>query len=192
MPSISTIATYIILGLTGAIRLVKLDSRGFDYFFNTKEDFWRSFLGAGLLAPVFIFYLVIRYFNSPLEGSLSIYLIAQMLAYIIVWLTFPLIMLYLAPVLQRNDKVVHYLIAYNWVSVLQNGVYLPVVILGSTGVLPETFTNILAIGVLIWVLSMSLFVAVNALQISYATGAGIVVMDLLLGLIIEALTNRAH
>ena len=87
--------------------------------------------------------------------------------------------------------MVRYLIAYNWVSVIQNSIYLPAVILGITEIFPETFTNFLAITILIWILGVSLFVARNALQVSLATGAGVVVMDLLLGVLIEVLANRA-
>lgn len=192
MPPLSQIMAYIVIGLTGAIRLVKLDTQGFAYFGNTRAEFWRSFLGAALLAPVFILYLAVRYLNASSESSFSIFLIAQMLAYSISWLTFPLVMLYLADFLNRGNQVVHYLIAYNWVSVIQNSIYLPVVILGITGILSETFTNFLSISVLMWVLGMSLFVVRKTLKVSFATGAGIVFMDLLLGLLIELLTNRVY
>ena len=192
MSPLSQVVRNIIYGMTGAIRLVKLDSKGFDYFGNTRDDFWRSFLGAALLAPIFILYLVIRYFNSPSENSFSIYLISQMLAYSIAWLTFPLVMLYLAPVLQCSNKVLRYLVAYNWLSVILNGIYLPVIILGIVGTFSEPFTNLLAITVLMWVLGMGIFVAHNALQVSFATSAGIVVIDLLLGLLIEVLTSQAR
>ena len=192
MSPFSQILTNIILGMTGAIRVVRLDARGFDIFGNTSKDFWHSFLGAALLAPIFCLYLAVRYLNSPSEGSFLIFISSQMLAYSIAWLAFPLIMLYLAPVLQRNNQIVGYLVAYNWVSVIQNGIYLPVVILGITGIFPETFTNFLAMAALMWILGMSLFVARKALQVSFATAVGIVVMDLLLGILIEILTSRPH
>lgn len=192
MPPLSQIVTYIVFGMRGALCLVKLDIQGFTYFGNNKKNFWRSFLGAGLIAPVFVLYLTLQYLNSAYQGSFLFYLIAQILAYSIAWLTFPLIMLYLAPVLQRRHQMLHYLIAYNWVSVIQNGAYLPVVMLGISGIFPEKITNFLAITVLVWVLSLNLFIARKALKVSFATGAGIVVMDLLLGLLIEVLTNRAQ
>ena len=190
MMNLSPLISAIIIGTTGAIRLIKLDINGLGYFGNSKTDFWHSYLGAVLLAPLFILYFAIRFFNSSTDGSFSVYLIAQMIAYSITWLTFPLIMLYLAPILKRTDKMIHYLIAYNWVSVIQNCFYLPVVILGISGVFPNTFTNFLAVSVLLWVLGMNLFVARKALQVSLLTAAGIVIMDLFMGLFIEVLTRR--
>ena len=90
-------------------------------------------------------------------------------------------MLYLAPVLQKEDKVVRYLVAYNWLSVIQNGVYLPVVMLGITGTFAQGLSNFLAMITLMWVLGITLFVTRKALEVPFGTAAGIVVMDLLLG-----------
>ena len=190
MQPLSQILTYIVTGITGAIRIVKLDIHGFAYFGDKNEDFWWSFLGAALLAPIFIIYLTIKYFESPLHDNFLPYIIAKMLTFSITWLTFPLIMLYVAPVLNRNNQVVRYLVAYNWVSVIQNGIYLPIGILGYIGIFPDPITSFLAVVVLMWVLGMSLFVARTGLNISFLTAAGVVFMDLLLGLIIEVITNR--
>ena len=82
------------------------------------------------------------------------------------------------------------LVAYNWLSVIQNGVYLPVVILGITGTFAQGLSNFLAMIALMWVLGMTLFVTRKALEVPIGTAAGIVVMDLLLGVLIEVLTSR--
>jgi len=184
------IAARITVGLAGALHLVKLDVRGLDYFGDTTEDFWNSFLSAALVAPVFILYLVIRYVGTDDGGSFPVYLLAQMMSYAIAWLVFPLVMLHLAPVLQREDKMVRYLVAYNWVSVLQNAVYLPIIILGITGTFAQGISNFLAMIALMWVLGLTLFVTRKALDIPFGTAAGIVVMDLLLGVLVEVLTGR--
>ena len=190
MPRLTHMVAYISVGLSGAVRLVKLDSQGFDYFGDTAADFWRSFLAAALVAPLFLLYLVIRYVESDTDGSFPVYIAAQVLAYVIAWLAFPLVILYLAPVLQKEDKVVRYLVAYNWLSVIQNGVYLPVVMLGITGTFAQDLSNFLAMIALIWVLGITLFVTRKALEVPLGTAAGIVVIDLLLGVLIEVLTSR--
>ena len=190
MPPLAHMMAYISVGLSGAVRLVKLDSQGFDYFGDTAADFWRSFLAATLVAPLFLLYLVIHYVGSNTDGSFLIYIAAEMLAYVIAWLAFPLVMLYLAPVLQKEDKAVRYLVAYNWLSVIQNGVYLPVVMLGITGAFAQGLSNFLTMIALMWVLGITLFVTRKALEVPLGTAAGIVVIDLLLGVLIEALTSR--
>ena len=190
MPPLAHMMAYISVGLSGAVRLVKLDTQGFDYFGDTAADFWRSFLAAALVAPLFLLYLVIRYVESDTDGSFPVYIAAQILAYVITWLAFPLVILYLAPVLQKENKAVRYLVAYNWLSVIQNGVYLPVVMLGITGTFAQDLSNFLAMIALIWVLGITLFVTRKALEVPLGTAAGIVVMDLLLGVLVEVLTSR--
>ena len=190
MPSLAHLAAYISVGLSGAVRLVRLDTQALAYFGDTAADFWRSFLAAAAVAPLFLLYLVIRFFESETGGSFPTYLFAQMLAYAIAWLAFPLVMLYAAPVLQKEDRMVRYLVAYNWLSLIQNGVYLPVVMLGITGTFAQGLSNFLAMIALIWVLGMTLFVTRKALEVPFGMAAGIVVMDLLLGVLIEVLTSR--
>ena len=190
MPSLAHLAAYISVGLSGAVRLVRLDTQALAYFGDTAADFWRSFLAAAVVAPLFLLYLVIRFFESETGGSFPAYLFAQMLAYAIAWLAFPLVMLYAAPVLQKEDRMVRYLVAYNWLSLIQNGVYLPVVMLGITDTLAQGLSNFLALIALIWVLGMTLFVTRKALEVPFGMAAVIVVTDLLLGVLIEVLTSR--
>ena len=190
MPSLAHLAAYISVGLSGAVRLVRLDTQALAYFGDTAADFWRSFLAAAAVAPLFLLYLVIRFFESETGGSFPTYLFAQMLAYAIAWLAFPLVMLYAAPVLQKEDRMVRYLVAYNWLSLIQNGVYLPVVMLGITDTLAQGLSNFLALIALIWVLGMTLFVTRKALEVPFGMAAVIVVTDLLLGVLIEVLTSR--
>ena len=190
MPSLAHLAAYISVGLSGAVRLVRLDTQALAYFGDTAADFWRSFLAAAAVAPLFLLYLVIRFFESETGGSFPTYLFAQMLAYAIAWLAFPLVMLYAAPVLQKEDRMVRYLVAYNWLSLIQNGVYLPVVMLGITGTFAQGLSNFLAMIALIWVLGMTLFVTRKALEVPFGMAAVIVVTDLLLGVLIEVLTSR--
>ncbi|MEK9724307.1 MAG: hypothetical protein VW405_12620 [Rhodospirillaceae bacterium] len=184
---------HIAVGLAGAVRLVKMDTTGFDYLGKTTADFWRSFLAAAVVAPLFLLYLVIRYVSlgGGSDGPILGYLAVQGLAFAIAWLAFPTVMISLAVPLGRTDRVVHYLVANNWVSVLQNAVYLPIIILGLTGSIPAGFANMLAFVALLWVLALTWFVTKEALDLPGSTAAGIVVMDLLLGLVIEVLTDRA-
>ena len=190
MLPLAHMVAYTSVGLSGAVRLVKLDTKGLDYFGDTTADFWRSFLAAAVVIPLFLLYLIIRFVESDTDSSFPAYLVAQLLAYAIAWLAFPLIMLYMAPILQKEDKVVRYLVAYNWLSAIQSGVYLPVVILGITGTFAQGLSNSLAVITLMWILGLKLFVTRKALEVPFGTAAGIVVMDLLLGVLIEVLTSR--
>ena len=178
-------------GIMGAFRLTKLDFKGFEYFGNSKRHFWFSFVGAILIAPLFLTYLATLYMNTNIENGLSNYLIVQSLSYSIAWLTFPLVMLHLGPFLKCEGQLIQYLVACNWVSVIQNGVYLPIIILGIMKVIPEPMLSVFGLTALLWILGVSLFVTYKALNLPLTTAAGIVVLDLLLGVFIEALASRS-
>ena len=178
-------------GVLGAFQLTKLDLKGFEYFGNSKKKFWFSFIGAIFIAPIFLIYLVTLYTNTNTNNSLSNYLVVQSLAYSIAWLTFPLIMLHLGPVLRCESQMIRYLVACNWVSVIQNGVYLPIIILGIIRVFPGSIVSLFSITVLIWILGVNLFITYKALNLPLGTAAGIVLLDLLLGVFIEALASRS-
>ena len=178
-------------GVLGAFQLTKLDLKGFEYFGNSKKQFWFSFVGAILIAPLFLTYLVTLYMNTNIENGFSNYLIVQSLSYSIAWLTFPLVILHLGPFLKCEGQLIQYLVACNWVSVIQNGVYLPIIILGIMKVFPEPMLSVFGLTALLWILGVSLFVTYKALNLPLTTAAGIVVLDLLLGVFIEALASRS-
>ena len=177
--------------IMGAFRLTQFDFKGFEYFGNSKGHFWFSFVGAILIAPLFLTYLVTLYMNTNIENGFSNYLIVQSLSYSIAWLTFPVVMLHLGPFLKCEGQLIQYLVACNWVSVIQNGVYLPIIILGIMKVFPEPMLSVFGLSALLWILGVSLFVTYKALNLPLTTAAGIVVLDLLLGVFIEALASRS-
>ncbi len=178
-------------GIIGAFRLTKLDFKGFNYFGNSKEHFWFSFVGAILIAPLFLTYLVTLYMNTNIANGFWNYLIVQSLSYSIAWLTFPLVMLHLAPFMKCEGQIIQYLVACNWVSVIQNGVYLPIIILGVMKVFPEPMLSMFGLTALLWILGVSLFLTYRALSLPLTTAAGIVVLELLIGVFIEAVASRS-
>ena len=191
MPYLYQSVAYIKSGIIGALRLTKLDFKGFAYFGNSKEHFWFSFVGAILIAPLFLTYLVTLYMNTNIANGFSNFLIVQSLSYSIAWLTFPLVMLNLGPFLKCDGQIIQYLVACNWVSVIQNGVYLPIIILGIVKVFPEPVLSLFGLTALLWILGVSLFLTYKALNLPLITAAGIVVLELLLGVFIEAVASRS-
>ena len=177
-------------GIVGAMQLAKFDAKGLAFFDDTPARFWLSFYAAAIIAPLFILLLILQYLNTPSLGGFPHYIILELLSYVISWLAFPLIMAYLVRQLDRRQQYYRFIAAYNWASVLQNGVYLPIAILSITGALPVDLANSLALIALSWVLAYTFFIARTALDIPPGTAAGIVFMNLLLGLFIELVTGR--
>lgn len=174
----------------GAIRLAKFDASGLDYFGDSTEAFWKSFWAAVLIGPFFFLLLLLRYGETTTGGLFLHNIFLEMLAYAISWLAFPVVMAALSKSLGCEARYVRYIVAYNWCGVIQNGIYLPIAILGFVGVLSTGLANLLALVAICWVLVYTYFVTRNALGVNGTTAMGIVFMDLMLGIVIDMVASR--
>ena len=176
--------------LAGALRLARFDAGGLAYFDLRPQALMRSFWAAGLVAPFFLLLLILRHVETVSGAVLLHDLAIEMLSYAIAWLAFPVVIAFLARPLDFERRYVPYIIVYNWCGAIQNAVYLPIAILGAVGLLSSGTTNFLALIAILWVLAYSFFVARNVLGVSPPTAFGIVVLDLVMGIVIDAFTGR--
>jgi hypothetical protein len=175
------------LGLFGAWRLAHLDPRGMDYFDRTIDGFWRSFWAAAVMAPAYALIVGLRLIERPTtSGSLRIAAI-EIIGYAIGWTAFPLAAWYLLQALGKQDRYLGYIVAYNWANVLQICIYLPITALNASGGMPEAVMSILALAATVAVLYYQYFIARTALQVDMPVAAGIVFMDLLLGIVLHGM-----
>ena len=179
----------VITALYGAYRLARFDPGGLGFFDVTVQGFWRSFFAAVLVAPLYLILLLIRYSNLPNPLSLFRFITLEAIAYVIAWVAFPLVMDRLVRVVDRDNCYIRYIVPYNWISVIQNAVYLPIVILGTIGALaPETSSG-LAFVTLVWVLVYTWFVTRTAIDVPGHVAGGLVTVDLLLSVLINAIAD---
>lgn len=176
--------------LTGAVQLARFDATGMRYFDTSIAGFWRSFWAAGLVAPFFLLLLILRHMDAGSFGAFSHHIIVESLAYAIAWLVFPVVMLSLSKSLDCRENFVPFIVAYNWCGALQNAVYLPIAILAHAGALSTGVGNFLALVAIVWVVTFTFFVARTALAVPATTAFGIVALDLIIGIVIDAVTNR--
>lgn len=175
----------IVASLYGACRLARFSSDGMQFFNISASGFFRSFTAAVIVAPFFLTLLLIRYSSIEEPPSFARYIILEGLAYVIAWCVFPLVMEGLSRTMARTAQYMQFIIAYNWSMVLQNTLYIMVILLGHIGVFSQGTTNGLALIVLVWSLIFTGFVARKALVVTPLTAGGIVIMDLLLSVCIE-------
>jgi hypothetical protein len=175
------------LGLFGAWRLAHLDPRGMDYFDRSVEGFWRSFWAAAVMAPAYALIVALRLIERPTtSGPLRIALI-EIIGYVIGWTAFPLAAWYLLQALGKQDRYFGYIVAYNWANVLQICIYLPVTALNAAGGMPDAVMSVLALAATAAVVFYQYFIARTALQVDMPIAAGIVFMDLMLGILLHGL-----
>jgi len=175
--------------LYGAFRLARLDPSGLDFFDNSVRGFWNSFFAAVLVLPFYLVLTAMR--HSVLETAVPFgrFFAIEMIAYVIAWVAFPLVMASLTRTLEREDRYIRYIVAYNWAAVWQNALYMPVAMLSVGGVLAPAGANALGFLALALIVIYVWFVTRTALKVTAGMAAGIVGIDFLLSILINSVAS---
>lgn len=190
MISLREIAT----GLYGAYRLARLDAGGMAWFDRTLPGFWKSFFAAALAAPLYALLTTLHLLDDTgrelLEtaGSIRVFLI-EALAYVIGWVLFPLVMIRITDLLQRQQEYFGFIVAYNWAGVLQIAIFLPVVALNISGLIPLAGGNFLSMVVLFAILYYQWFITRTALRTGAGAAAAIVCLDMALSILVTGIAS---
>jgi len=172
----------------GAWRLARLDPDGMDHFENTVRAFWRSFNAAIFVAPAFAILTILQFNQVTVRSGAIMILIVEVLIYVIGWLLFPFVMLGVSEALDRRTNYCRYIAAYNWSAVVWITLFLGVVLIRETGMLPG------GVGVgLLWIARILMFayaayIAKVGLDITVPAAMGIVLIDFILAVIMDVAT----
>ena len=175
--------------LYGAYRLARADPRGMAYFNRTVDGFWRSFYAAALVAPLFALLLIIRFGQSQIEVSFLRFASVQSISYVIAWLTFPLLMFYIAEGINRSEKFIGYIVVYNWASVIQNLAYLPFAIVAEMGVISAGNMAFFGAALLAMVMLYTWYITKTVLAITTMLAVGLVLLDFFISIFINLVTE---
>jgi hypothetical protein len=177
----------LIISLYGAWRLARLDPRGFACFDASAEGARRSFWAAALVAPLYAVMLVAGSHGDH-DDTLRYYVV-ETIAYSITWTAYPVLAEWLTQLLGCRERFEGYLVAYNWSMVVQNAAILPVAILAALGALPAEAAQTMWLIVFLLILVYLTFIARIALAVSPITAAGLVILDVLLSALIDAIAG---
>jgi hypothetical protein len=177
------------LALTGIWRLAHFDPQGMAYFDRSLEGFWRSFRVAVFIAPFYALLLALHFMDVPVQAGWPRLFLVEAIAYAISWTAFPLAMVYVSRSLDRETEYLGFIIAYNWSTVLQIAIYLPVTLLRSGRVLPTGLDDIVGLVATGALLAIAWFIAKAALRITGLAATGIVALDIAISLLITATTD---
>ena len=174
--------------LYGTWRLVRGDTQGLGFFNFSIEGFWRSFLTAVIVFPAFAMLRWNDIFDAPDDFPAMRYMLVEVIAYVIKWVAFPLIMFQVIPMLGRAERYIAFITVYNWASVLQMGLYLAALMLGvlfpSLGAGGFVFIAVIA------TLVYGVYIAKLTLSVPIPTASTIVLADFLLSLVITSIGIR--
>lgn len=179
-------------GLFGAWRLAHLDPRGLQFFDDSLEGFWRSFWAAAVAAPGYALLVALKLLESPVDEPLARTVLIEGIAYVVGWTAYPLAAFYLVQAIDRLPRYRGYVVAYNWANVLQVAVYLPVLALSASEALPRELSGYIAVAATLVVLYYQWFIARIALEIGGLPAAALVILDLSLALLVNAIADTLH
>lgn len=170
--------------LTGVLLLARMDRGGMGLLDLSIDGFWKSFVGPVLAAPAFALLLAERYTRNGLPGGLGVVVPVEALSYAIGCLAFPVAAILLTRLLGLSHRYVPLVVAVNWSTVPQLALLLAAILLA--GLLPGAGGLLLPLAGLA-TLAYAWFVIRTSLETTGSIAFGLVVVDLLLGIVL----NRA-
>ncbi len=176
MPSLSEI----VASLYGAWRLARFDARGLASFTTTLAGFWRSFFAAVIVAPLYALSLMM-----PLDDTAGVprgfgFALVEIVAYVVSWVAYPVAAEWLSRRLRCRDRLIAYLTAYNWSTVIQHAMIASIIIATGADLISLQAAQLIWLVATSYLLAYVWFIARTALAIPPFVAAAFVAVDLLL------------
>lgn len=174
--------------LRGTWLLARFDARGFVWFDASPGGFWRSFWAAALVAPFEVAVAAGEMIAKPPPAPLR-FALAQATGLAVGWLLWPLLSHYLVGWLGRRERYFTYMVAYNWFHVPMTLIQLPVTVLFVAGAADSQGVLALWLVTLIAVLGYEWFITRSGLALGGATAAALTLIDFLVSVFLDHLTD---
>lgn len=175
--------------LRGIWRLAHLDEEGFNTFNATEQGFWRSFTAAFLIAPLQLVYQFSVYMTLDTPPPALRMALVEGLEYVVLWTLYPLALYYVARLLQREATYFRYIVAYNWFQLAVGLVATPIAIFMTLDLFSLSALAFLNTLILTGYVIYAAFIARVGLGIATSASIGIVVIDILLSLTVQQITQ---
>ncbi len=173
----------IVRSIQGAFLLARFNGAGMTYFNISLAGFWRSFFVAVLVAPFHALTLFTVYANSTVDaGRLAT---VEIVEYVLIWILFPVAMIFVTRILNLSDRYVAYVIAYNWSYIIQVALVL-LLTLAVTNAGGQIFTlQILVFSAQVYLIVFLTFVAKAALETTLVVAIGVMALDYVLSRVVQ-------
>lgn len=185
--------TEVQLAMGGALRLARGDRRGLGFFDASIDGFWRSFRAALICYPCYLLLLAFRVAAPQWHASgMPTIVVVETIAYVISWAAFPLLILPLARWLDREERFLAFMVAYNWSQVPQSALFVLIALNRATGLLLPTGGRLAEFAALLAVMVYEWYIARVALGVSGAQASSVVIVDLVLGVAVSHIAEGLY
>lgn len=171
----------------GAYRLARFDAKGLTFFNVSVDGFWHSFFAAVLVAPGYMILVAQGLLGAP-DGYVPWAFMVHVASYLVSWIIFPLVALVVTDMLKLGHRFTPLIVAVNWSSVIEVGVFLLAIALAT--ILPAGPGGTIIIAVTIGIIAYQWFVIRTALQTTGTIALALVLFNLVTNLMLEKLTER--
>ena len=171
-------------GLFAAWRLFLRDERAAALFDGTPEGAVKSFYCALIVLPGYL--LVVAYAHTPSAEEVDWlrFVLVEAIAYAMSWTVWPLVMFYVAGMLDRSGSYCLYVTAYNWGSGPQILILLAVLFLAVSGVVSRELLAVVNLAALVVILLYHLFIVRVTLKLTFFVSLGLVVSEAMVSQIV--------
>ena len=175
-------------GLQAALLLARGRPDGLRFIEADMAGAARSFWAAAVCLPAFICLRLVAWTESGLPAHPAHAFGIDVLFYVIGWAGYAVLSRPVVQLLRRGPRWPRYIAAWNWCNVVQ---YFLLVAAGLPGLLgaPEWVDQTCQLIALGWALWIEWFVARLALEVPALPAAGLVALDVALGLLLVAFTG---
>lgn len=183
-------------GLIGSWRLLKGDARGMTCFDTSIEGFFRSFWVFALLLVPYAISIAGDYkmqavrAADPAQFPAGLFLVSEIAGYVLTWFAFPVVLALIARPLGIANRYVPYIVARNWTAPLGTAVYVVPVLLYLFDLVSTRALSGYLLFALLFNLYYSFVVTRIATGAPVAFSAGLVTLDVVLSLLVNALVDR--
>jgi hypothetical protein len=111
---------------------------------------------------------------------------------VISWVAFPLLMLPLARWLDRENRFLAFMVAYNWSQIPQTVLFVSVGLDGAAGLLPPSAARLAGLVAIGAVFVYEWYIARVALAVTGIQATLVVIVDLLLGTVLSRVADSLY
>jgi hypothetical protein len=177
-----------IQSIRAAWRLALFDRSAIADFNLTMSGFSRSFLVYVFLAPVYL--LIMLMVQQTAEIPVETLITAKLVSYVLRIASTVVVAAFLCHLLRVGDRFVTLIVATNWATVLQLGLWFVTTFAVSRGLPGGKAADLLQMSVTIALLFYVWFITRTALEVGVLAAVGIVAADLLSSELIGAGIDR--
>lgn len=173
----------ILFFLKASLRLARFDATAAETFPNSLPMVWRSFFVAVLVLPIFAFDVFSKADTELAHvPGLRLFVIA-LTSHVISWVAFPLAMITMVKVLQREPFFNRYIIAYNWSMLVQTLIIVPFLFMGTQAIVESALQPFITM-IFLYLAVYTWFVAKAVLNISGFAAFAVLALDMIVELMV--------